>query len=105
MVYLLMIKKILLVLDNSKPGVKAQEYAIHLATQHKAPLTGVGIIDTPWITAAQPEPLGGAAFKIHRDDVVLRQSQEHVESLLLEFKKGCHKAKIEHQALEAEGFP
>jgi nucleotide-binding universal stress UspA family protein len=101
----MMIKKILLVLDNSSPGIKAQEYAINLAVHQKAPLTGVGILDTPWITAAQPEPLGGAAFKIHRDDVVLKQSQERIEHLIAQFTKACEKAKIEHQALEAEGFP
>lgn len=100
-----MLKKILLVLDSSKPGVKAQEYAINLAKHYKASLTGLGILDTPWITAAQPEPLGGAAFKIHRDDVVLRQSQEHLEFLLNDFKKECKSGDMSFQAIEAEGFP
>src|SRR5215510_15202139 len=100
-----MLKKILLVLDSSKPGIMAQEYAIKLAKQFKSSLTGLGVLDTPWITAAQPEPLGGAAFKIHRDDVVLRQSQEHIEFLLNDFKKDCQTGSIVFQALETEGFP
>jgi nucleotide-binding universal stress UspA family protein len=100
-----MIKKILVVLDSSKPGLTAQQYAMDMATRYKASLSGLAILDTPWITAAQPEPLGGAAFKVHRDDVVLRQSQEHVEYLLAEFKKDAQTAKIEFQGVEAEGFP
>jgi nucleotide-binding universal stress UspA family protein len=100
-----MIKKILVVLDSSKPGLMAQKYAMEMTTKYKASLTGLAILDTPWITAAQPEPLGGAAFKVHRDDVVLRQSQEHVEYLLAEFKKDALVAQIEFQGVEAEGFP
>ena len=83
----------------------AQQYAIKLATTYKASLTGLAILDTPWITAAQPEPLGGAAFKVHRDDVVLKQSQEHVEYLLAEFNKDAQAAQIEFEGVEAEGFP
>lgn len=100
-----MIKKVLVVLDNSKPGLMAQKYAIKLTASNNASLTGLAILDTPWITAAQPEPLGGAAFKVHRDDVVLRQSQEHVEYLLAEFKKDADGAKLDFQGVEAEGFP
>lgn len=100
-----MIKKILVVLDSSKPGLMAQHYALKLATSYKASVTGLAILDTPWITAAQPEPLGGAAFKIHRDDVVLQQSQDHVEYLLAEFQKEAQAAHVDFQGVEAEGFP
>ena len=37
--------------------------------------------------------------------MVLRQSQEHVEYLLAEFKKDSQAAHIEFQGVEAEGFP
>lgn len=100
-----MIKRILLVLDNSKPGIHAQDYAIELAKRYKAHLTGLAILDTPWITAAQPEPLGGPAFKIQRDDMVIRQSQEHIDFLLSEFKERCANEKLAFTVQEAEGFP
>ena len=100
-----MIKKILVVLDNSKPGLTAQKYAMDMALKYKAILTGLTILDTPWITAAQPEPLGGSAFKVHRDDVVLRQSQDHIDYLLAEFKKDALEAQLDFQGVEAEGFP
>ena len=77
-----MIQRILLVLDSSEPGIQAQHYALKLAKSSKAFVTGVGILDTPWITAAQPEPLGGSAFKLQRDDAVIEQSHDHLQSLI-----------------------
>ena len=100
-----MIRRILLALDNSEPGIKAQGYAIELAKKHKAAITGLGILDTPWITASQPEPLGGGAFKIQRDDAVIEQSYDHVTFLMGEFQSACEKAGVKHQAFEADGFP
>lgn len=100
-----MIKRILLVLDASQPGIRTQQYAIEMAQKYGAHITGLAILDTPWITAAQPEPLGGPAFKIHRDDMVIRQSQEHIDFLVDEFKKICEKEKLSYEAIEAEGFP
>ncbi|NCP62516.1 MAG: universal stress protein [Alphaproteobacteria bacterium] len=100
-----MIRRILLALDNSAPGIQAQAYAIELARSYKAAVTGLGILDTPWITAAQPEPLGGGAFKIQRDDAVIEQSHYHISFIMSEFKAACQKAGIKHQAYEAQGFP
>lgn len=98
-------KRILLALDSSKAGTTAQEYAIDLAKRFNATLTGIGVLDTPWITAAQPEPLGGSAFKMHRDDLVIRQSKEHLDALLDEFRSACTNAQINFETRETEGFP
>jgi nucleotide-binding universal stress UspA family protein len=100
-----MLKKILIALDSSKPGLEAQYQAIEMARAYGASVTAVGIIDTPWITAAQPEPLGGSAFKIHRDEAVIRQSHEHVRTLFEEFESSCKSHGIAHTCIEAEGFP
>lgn len=100
-----MLKKILIALDGSKPGLEAQHQAIEMARSYGASVTAVGIIDTPWITAAQPEPLGGSAFKIHRDEAVIRQSHEHVQALFGEFEANCKSQGIAHTCIEAEGFP
>ncbi len=100
-----MIRRILLALDNSAPGVRAQQYALDLAKSSKAAVTGIGILDTPWITAAQPEPLGGSAFKMERDDAVMSQSNDHVNFLLGEFSSACDRESIKHQTMVVEGFP
>lgn len=100
-----MLKSILVVLDGSKTAEAAKKYAIALAKGSKTSLTGVGVIDTPWITAAQPEPLGGAAYKIHRDEVVIQQTHTRIQEMLDAFKGMCKDNKISCNSSELEGFP
>lgn len=100
-----MLKRILVVLDGSKAGSVAKRYAIKLAKQLGAELVGLGIVDLPWITAPTPEPLGGAAFKIHRDQEVISQHHKKVKNMLAKFKELCEENKIKHQVAELEGFP
>lgn len=100
-----MLKKILVVLDGSSAARAAKKYALKMAKKLNAELTGVGIIDTPWITAAQPEPLGGAAFKIHRDEEIIKQTHERIQSMLKTFTEECKKAEIKFSISELEGFP
>ena len=100
-----MLKRIVLVLDASVAGKTACTYAIDLAKHHQAELLGVAVLDTPWLTATQPEPLGGSAFKIRHDEEIIRSTQSHIEEMLTEFKSVCAKENISCQAIEIEGFP
>lgn len=100
-----MLKRILVVLDGSKAGGLAKRYAIKLAKKLGAELVGLGIVDLPWITAPTPEPLGGAAFKIHRDQEVIRQHHKKVKDMLAKFKELCEENKIKYEIVELEGFP
>ncbi|ARN84016.1 universal stress protein [Candidatus Nucleicultrix amoebiphila] len=98
-------KKILVVLDASEIGQATQQYAIDLAKQFSTPLTGLAILDTPWITASQPEPLGGASFKMVRDDVLIEKSHAHLKEQMDLFKNRCAREKVNSIVLEASGFP
>ena len=100
-----MIKRAILVLDDSEVGRAARTYAIDFAKQHRLELMGVAILDTPWLTAAQPEPLGGSAFKIRRDEEILKTTQVHIQSLQTEFKQLCLQENIAFQSTQIEGFP
>lgn len=100
-----MLKRILVVLDGSPAATAAKKYAVKMAKNLKAELTGVGVIDLPWITAAQPEPLGGAAFKIHRDEEVIRQTNQHIQEMLGRFKSECEKNNVVCSLSTLEGFP
>ena len=100
-----MIKKILLVLDGSPAGAAAREYALTLSKTTHAGMTAIGVLDTPWITAAQPEPIGGAAYKLQRDEAMIEHSQEQVVHLLDEFAHEANLQGVRIEAVEAEGFP
>lgn len=100
-----MLKRILVVLDGSEIARTTKAYALQLAQTMQAQVTGVGIIDTPWITAAQAEPLGGAAYKIHRDKNVIKKTRERVQGLLQGFVSHCAEAGVPCHVQEMEGFP
>lgn len=100
-----MLKQIVLVLDASLAGKTARTYALQLSKQYKADVLGVAVLDTPWLTAPQPEPLGGSAFKIRADEEIVRATQSHIDELLTEFKTVCKQEAVSCQALEIEGFP
>lgn len=100
-----MLKRILVALDGSPAGSVAKQYAIKLAKDLGAELTGVGILDLPWITAAQPEPLGGGAFKVHRDQEIISQHHKKIRAMLEKFRQLCDENKICHEVAELEGFP
>jgi len=100
-----MLKRILLALDRSASGAHAQRLAIDLATEMKAQISGVGILDIPWITAAQPEPLGGTAYKLYRDQELINQTHERLGTLLETFEQACQQHQVEGLALEAKGLP
>lgn len=101
----LMLRKILLLLDPSDTGLAARHYAMGLAKTHGCSLTGMSILDIPWITAAQPEPLGGSIFKIERDQALIQQSRHHIKELLHDFKEEAAAMGINVTCLEMEGFP
>ena len=100
-----MIKRAILVLDDSQVGRAARAYALDFAKQHHIELMGVAVLDTPWLTAAQPEPLGGSAFKIRRDEEILKITQLRIQELQLEFKQLCLEENVTFQSAQIEGFP
>lgn len=100
-----MLKRLLAVVDNSKTGVATRDLAIKLAQETRAHLTGMTVLDTPWITSAQAEPLGGAAYKLHRDDHLMRHSKHQVGALLKNFEAACSEKKVPCETRWVEGFP
>lgn len=100
-----MLKKILYVLDGSKVGHAARKAAFDLSKKTGATITAVGVLDTPWITAAQPEPIGGASFKLQRDEAMIEHTHAHMKNLLQNFEKDASDHDITSQVVQVEGFP
>lgn len=98
-------KQILVVIDSSEVSRDVQSYAIRLAKTFGVKLKGLGIIDTPWLTAVQPEPLGAGAYKIHHDDEIMDQVRSQMNSALDEFHHRCAKEGIDSGTSVVEGFP
>lgn len=98
-------KKLLVVLDHAEQSHAVQHYAINLALHLKVSLSAIAVLDLPWLTAAQPEPLGGAAFKIKHDERMIRETRKRLNALCTDFEAKANAAGIPYTLISTEGFP
>lgn len=100
-----MIKSILVALDDSPSSGSAKKIAIHMAKDYKASLSGIGILDEPWIAAPEAIPLGGAAFKVVLDEQLLADAKRHVHKLEKNFLDLCQNHNVSGSVIDATGIP
>ena len=100
-----MIRRILVAIDETQASRVARDLAIAVAMRQGAALTGVGVVDRPWATAPRAVPIGGSAYKAHRDQVVLEQLRQEVEAILSAFGEACRGAGVPYATVETEGAP
>ncbi len=100
-----MIKSILVALDESPSSDAAKKLGVHLAKTYKTALSGIGILDEPWIAAPEAIPLGGAAFKVEIDAQLLSTAKRHVAKLEKEFVDFCKTQDISCSIIDATGVP
>jgi nucleotide-binding universal stress UspA family protein len=99
------IRKILVGLDGSEFSVSAVDLGIGWARHFGAELVGIGIVDEPTIAKSAPVPIGGAAFKHHRDETLLADARRRVEEFLEHFGDRCRESGVAWRALEDVGLP
>lgn len=100
-----MIKSILVTLDDSESSVSAKKLGVALAKEHKASVTGIGVLDQPWIAAPEAIPLGGAAFKVELDEKLLQDTRRRVHKLEKDFTAFCKEEKVDSTIIDATGVP
>ncbi|MBS0272147.1 MAG: universal stress protein [Proteobacteria bacterium] len=100
-----MIKSILVTLDESQSSESAKKFGVDLAKLHKANLTGIGVLDEPWIAAPEAIPLGGAAFKVELDEQLLHDAKRRVHKLEKNFSSYCTSQNISCSIIDATGVP
>jgi nucleotide-binding universal stress UspA family protein len=100
-----MLRTILAALDGSPCSETAVEWGIRWAKRFDALLVGIGVVDEPEICAPQMAPVGGFAFKEHRDKVVMNRARREIEGILESFALRCAGAGVSAKVLEDEGDP
>ena len=100
-----MIRRILVAIDGTPASRVAQDLAIAIAKRQAAAVTGVGVVDRSWATAPRAVPIGGSAYKEHRDQVVLEQLRQEVEAILRAFGEACRGAGVPYATVETEDAP
>lgn len=98
-------RTILVGLDGSPYSQRAVDLGLRLASQHKAMLVGLGIIDQATICKRELIPLGGDAFKDHNQDALLVEARRKADQLLGNFSLRCAEAQVSCKVLEEMGLP
>jgi nucleotide-binding universal stress UspA family protein len=100
-----MIKSIVVAIDSTESSSSAQEFAIGLAKKYRAEVTGIAVLDTPWVTRPMATPIGGGHYKGHRDETLLAEHRHTLDALVSAFRKKCENEGVPVRALEVEGVP
>jgi nucleotide-binding universal stress UspA family protein len=100
-----MIKRILVAVDGSPHGAAALALGLHWALRFGADIVGVGILDEPSITGAEPVPLGATAYKHERDAARLADAHSQIVHVLGELTARCRAAGIRCAVIEDVGTP
>lgn len=100
-----MLKRILLLLGETASSVSARHYALHLARETGAELTGLAGVDLTFIESREPVPLGALAFKKHREQELIHQADEAKRRLHDTFANECKEQGVPFGWLAFEGDP
>lgn len=100
-----MIRRLLVAMDGSEHGEAAASLALAWARRFGAGLVALGVLDEPAIRGAEPVPLGGAAYKRHRDEVRLADAHQRITEFLTVFRDRCDDAHVPCAVIEDVGVP
>lgn len=100
-----MLRRIVLAVDETPAARVARDLAIALAQYGGASITGIGVVDRAWATAPRATPIGGGAYKEHRDRRVLEDLRREVETILTDFANICQGTGVSCTTVVAEDAP
>lgn len=96
-------KQILLVLDGTEPSDQAAELALDWANRFGAGITALGVIDEDVLVPAEMVPIGGDAYKQHRDEHLLESGRYRVHHSLELMQGRCELQHIAVRCIQQEG--
>lgn len=100
-----MLKSVLVAIDGTESASSGVVLARRLAQRHGAKLTGLAVVDVPFITAPEATPIGGGYYKAHKDADLVKQADEQARTMLAVFDADCRRASVASTAIEREGDP
>lgn len=98
-----MLKSLLLALDRSPGSLTAKTIALELARKHRARLRGLAVVDPDLIAPPEPVPMGGDAFKKHKDAVIIERVRAADADIAQALTAECKAAGIDGQADVVQG--
>jgi len=100
-----MLKSVIVGLDDTQAARQAQAYAISLAQRHGAQLIGACVVDVPFLTAPEAEPLGAGYYKALKDSAQLARAKADSANILAAFCEKCSQAGVRQTTATYHGDP
>jgi nucleotide-binding universal stress UspA family protein len=90
-----MLRRLLLALDQSPAAREARSLTLALAQHHGATLVGLAIVDPDLVAPAEPTPMGGDAYKQHKDTVLIDRARAAAQALAQSLTDECRADHVE----------
>ena len=98
-----MLKSLLLALDRSPGSQNAKALALGLARKHGSRIQGLAVVDAELVAPAEPTPIGGDAYKRHKDAVVIERVRAADAEIAQALLSECAAAGIDGKAEVVQG--
>lgn len=101
-----MFRSILVPVEGSEYSKAAMHFAIQIAKDHSAQLSGMAIIDKPDIEKSLgPVPLGGMYYALKAEEKKLTEAEAKARDLVEDFSKVCKAEGVAFHLIVREGEP
>jgi nucleotide-binding universal stress UspA family protein len=100
-----MLKRILLLLDETPSSLSARQYAFRLSQETNAALTGLAGVDLSSIEAPMAGGLGTTAFKVRMEEQLKTQAEASRSRLHDAYERDCKEHGISFEWLSFDGDP
>lgn len=100
-----MIHSMIVAIDSTDSSRRAQTFALNLAKQCGASVTGIAVLDTPWIKRPMAMPIGGGSYRTHRDETIIANQSKELDAKIKEFCSLCDGEGVDCRWIEVAGSP
>jgi len=100
-----MIKRLLLLLDETPSSVAARHFALRLAQDTAATLTGLAGVDLKYIEKGMPGSIGAASYQADFEQTAKTQAESKRRNLHKIFQSECSARGIQHDSVSFDGDP
>jgi nucleotide-binding universal stress UspA family protein len=100
-----MVKRILVGLGGTDYTIAAINYAVALASQHKATLTGISVIDERRLTSVGPVPIGGGTYARELAEDRLEKARQRINNSIKLFTEACVASDLVYHVRREVGEP
>ena len=91
--------------DSTDSSKQAQAYTLQLAKRFNAKVTGIAVLDTPWIKRPMAMPIGGGSYHTHRDETLIAARDAELDEKINEFSGLCSSTGVDCRSIEVTGSP